>query len=172
MLSAIIVLFVVVVFMVGLHLYVRWYLLQRRRTHVITSTNTDHCGLEPAVLNTLPVFLYSSEELVVQKKLECVVCLSEFEEKELVRLLPKCNHSFHIACIDMWFHSHSTCPLCRSPVVIESTGLDPGSDEMKVLRTEAPSELTQGRILPPKRIIRMSPVGGPAELDLESGPPG
>jgi hypothetical protein len=33
-----------------------------------------------------------------------------------VRLLPKCNHSFHINCIDMWFHSHSTCPICRSPV--------------------------------------------------------
>ncbi|CAI0466895.1 unnamed protein product [Linum tenue] len=48
--------------------------------------------------------------------MECAVCLSEFEEKEAGRTLPKCGHSFHTECIDMWFHSHSTCPLCRSPV--------------------------------------------------------
>nr|GMC53892.1 RING-H2 finger protein ATL60-like [Ipomoea batatas] len=37
-------------------------------------------------------------------------------EGEKARLLPKCNHGFHVDCIDMWFHSHSTCPLCRNPV--------------------------------------------------------
>ncbi|EPS66911.1 hypothetical protein M569_07866, partial [Genlisea aurea] len=47
---------------------------------------------------------------------ECAVCLAEFDESDVVRLLPKCNHSFHIECIDTWFRSHSTCPLCRSPV--------------------------------------------------------
>lgn len=44
------------------------------------------------------------------------MCLSEFEHGETGRVLPKCNHSFHTECIDMWFHSHSTCPLCRAPV--------------------------------------------------------
>lgn len=48
--------------------------------------------------------------------MDCAVCLSEFEEGETGRVLPKCNHSFHIDCIDMWFQSHSTCPLCRAPV--------------------------------------------------------
>ncbi|MGJ2918479.1 RING finger domain-containing protein, partial [Salmonella enterica subsp. enterica serovar Paratyphi A] len=38
------------------------------------------------------------------------MCLSEFEEKDKLRVLPKCNHGFHLECIDMWFHSHSTCP--------------------------------------------------------------
>ncbi|KAH9292280.1 hypothetical protein KI387_042534, partial [Taxus chinensis] len=46
--------------------------------------------------------------------MDCAVCLSEFTENEKGRILPKCKHSFHIECIDMWFHSHSTCPLCRS----------------------------------------------------------
>lgn len=36
------------------------------------------------------------------------------------RELPKCHHSFHIDCIDMWFHSHSTCPVCRAPVEPEN----------------------------------------------------
>lgn len=52
--------------------------------------------------------------------MECAVCLSEFREGEVGRKLPKCNHSFHIDCIDMWFLSHSTCPLCRAGVQPES----------------------------------------------------
>ncbi|CAI9293159.1 unnamed protein product [Lactuca saligna] len=48
---------------------------------------------------------------------ECSVCLSVFEDGEEVRKLPRCNHSFHASCIDMWLYSHSDCPLCRNSVV-------------------------------------------------------
>ncbi|KAH6831894.1 hypothetical protein C2S53_012769 [Perilla frutescens var. hirtella] len=133
MLSAIVILFAVVVFMVGLHLYARWYLVRLRRRQIerrrqrrggrphvvlyadsaLAASSVDR-GLDTAVLSSLPVFLYSAT--AEQPPSECAVCLSEFEEKEIVRLLPKCNHCFHIECIDMWFRSHSTCPLCRSPV--------------------------------------------------------
>ncbi|CAD5180727.1 unnamed protein product [Musa acuminata subsp. malaccensis] len=51
--------------------------------------------------------------------LECAVCLCELSRGEAARLLPTCGHAFHIECIDAWFSSHSTCPLCRSPVVHE-----------------------------------------------------
>ncbi|KAI5674302.1 hypothetical protein M9H77_14666 [Catharanthus roseus] len=47
---------------------------------------------------------------------ECAVCLSAFEEGEDVKQLPRCKHSFHTSCIDMWLYSHRDCPLCRSPV--------------------------------------------------------
>ncbi|KAJ4802101.1 RING-H2 finger protein-like protein [Rhynchospora pubera] len=46
----------------------------------------------------------------------CAVCISEFAHGEKVRVLPECGHRFHLDCIDMWFGSHSTCPLCRSDV--------------------------------------------------------
>lgn len=49
----------------------------------------------------------------------CVVCLSQFEEEELVKMLPPCQHSFHVPCIDRWFQTHSTCPLCRRKVTID-----------------------------------------------------
>ncbi|KAK4338876.1 hypothetical protein RND71_040338 [Anisodus tanguticus] len=134
MLSAIVILFAVVVFMVGLHLYARWYLLHQRRRDLLRRRRVHHRrthiffyvdnhnsglsdanrGLEPAVLNSLPAFVYSDK--THPEPLECAVCLSEFEENEKGRVLPKCNHSFHLECIDMWFHSHSTCPLCRSPL--------------------------------------------------------
>lgn len=48
---------------------------------------------------------------------ECPVCLSVFEEGEEVRKLPRCNHSFHAVCIDMWLYSHFDCPICRTSVV-------------------------------------------------------
>ncbi|KAK8942403.1 RING-H2 finger protein ATL1 [Platanthera zijinensis] len=44
---------------------------------------------------------------------ECSVCLMAFEDGEEVRQLPQCGHVFHVACIDMWLHSHSSCPVCR-----------------------------------------------------------
>uniref|UniRef100_A0A7N0UKC2 RING-type E3 ubiquitin transferase n=1 Tax=Kalanchoe fedtschenkoi TaxID=63787 RepID=A0A7N0UKC2_KALFE len=130
MLSAIVILFAVVIFMVCLHLYARWYLLRARRRqlqrrnrsrrrnivfYVDSAAPAASRGLDPSVLNSIPVFVFSGDS--DQKAVaECAVCLSEFEDGEKGRSLPKCNHSFHIDCIDMWFHSHSTCPLCRAPV--------------------------------------------------------
>lgn len=31
----------------------------------------------------------------------CVVCFSDFEVRQLLRVLP-CNHEFHAKCIDKW----------------------------------------------------------------------
>lgn len=45
------------------------------------------------------------------------MCLSEFQEDESLRLLPKCNHAFHIPCIDTWLRSHTNCPLCRASIL-------------------------------------------------------
>ncbi|KAG0532567.1 hypothetical protein BDA96_04G118300 [Sorghum bicolor] len=43
----------------------------------------------------------------------CAVCLEDVQRGETVRRLPACGHLFHKDCIDMWLHSHTTCPLCR-----------------------------------------------------------
>ncbi|KAE8695690.1 Ribosomal L18p/L5e family protein isoform 1 [Hibiscus syriacus] len=48
----------------------------------------------------------------------CCVCLYEAEEGEMLRRLPRCNHCFHVDCIDVWFQYRSTCPLCRNEVYI------------------------------------------------------
>ncbi|KHN15846.1 RING-H2 finger protein ATL60 [Glycine soja] len=83
---------------------------------------THQVGLDPSVLKSLAVLVFQPEEF--KEGLECAVCLSEIVEGEKLRLLPKCNHGFHVDCIDMWFHSHSTCPLCRNPVTFESSKIE------------------------------------------------
>ncbi|XP_077224708.1 E3 ubiquitin-protein ligase ATL6-like [Tasmannia lanceolata] len=72
-------------------------------------------GLDRTVIETFPTFEYSVvKDLKLGKgTLECAVCLSEFEDDETLRLLPKCNHVFHPDCIDAWLSSHTTCPVCR-----------------------------------------------------------
>ncbi|KAM7268862.1 hypothetical protein ACFE04_011028 [Oxalis oulophora] len=75
-------------------------------------------ALEPAVIRSIPIVMFDAEEF--KDGLECAVCLCELVDGEKARLLPKCNHGFHVDCIDMWFKSHSTCPLCRNPVAQES----------------------------------------------------
>jgi hypothetical protein len=61
--------------------------------------------------------------LFVQEGLECAVCLCRYEDNEILRLLPKCKHAFHVDCVDLWLASHSTCPLCRHCVSSEDLTL-------------------------------------------------
>ena len=51
---------------------------------------------------------------------KCSICLFQFEEDESLKLLPNCNHAFHVTCIDTWLRSHKNCPLCCAPVVHET----------------------------------------------------
>ncbi|XP_021840489.2 E3 ubiquitin-protein ligase ATL15-like [Spinacia oleracea] len=63
--------------------------------------------------------------------LECAVCLSPYEEEETLRLLPKCDHVFHLLCVDRWLAAHTTCPICRAELVntpYESARVDSSSD--------------------------------------------
>ncbi|KAF3449255.1 hypothetical protein FNV43_RR09983 [Rhamnella rubrinervis] len=50
---------------------------------------------------------------------ECPVCLSVFGDGDEVKLLSACKHSFHASCIDLWFNSHSNCPVCRASVALK-----------------------------------------------------
>lgn len=69
-------------------------------------------GVNRKVIQQLPLFRFAS--LRGQKDgLECAVCLTRFEAEEVLRLLPKCKHAFHVECVDTWLDQHSTCPLCR-----------------------------------------------------------
>uniref|UniRef100_A0A6N2K1B6 RING-type E3 ubiquitin transferase n=1 Tax=Salix viminalis TaxID=40686 RepID=A0A6N2K1B6_SALVM len=69
-------------------------------------------GIDKTVIESLPFFRFTSLK-GSREGLECAVCLSKFEDIEILRLLPKCKHAFHIDCVDQWLEKHSSCPLCR-----------------------------------------------------------
>eukprot|EP00922_Rhytidocystis_sp_ex-Travisia-forbesii_P035321 GHVS01052410.1.p1 GENE.GHVS01052410.1~~GHVS01052410.1.p1 ORF type:complete len:449 (+),score=55.41 GHVS01052410.1:486-1832(+) len=40
----------------------------------------------------------------------CSICLCEYEEEEMLRILP-CGHGFHAQCVDVWLATRAVCPL-------------------------------------------------------------
>ncbi|XP_042028393.1 RING-H2 finger protein ATL52-like [Salvia splendens] len=74
-------------------------------------------GLDESLIKTITVCKYKKGEGLIEGT-DCAVCLSEFEDDESLRLLPKCSHAFHLPCIDTWLKSQSNCPLCRASVVV------------------------------------------------------
>ncbi|KQK21771.1 hypothetical protein BRADI_1g63000v3 [Brachypodium distachyon] len=84
-------------------------------------------GLQKGDLMALPVYVHRAlpdqEGKVV---VECAVCICELKDGDTGRHLPACGHRFHAECVDRWFRSHATCPLCRAVVVSGGSGdVDP-----------------------------------------------
>ncbi|CAI5991625.1 unnamed protein product [Closterium sp. NIES-65] len=61
-----------------------------------------------------------------------LLCLSDFNEGELVRSVLPCEHQFHVACIDHWLASKITCPVCRAD--LKSPAPDAGEGDSEVER--------------------------------------
>ncbi|KAL5820044.1 hypothetical protein ACOSQ4_023886 [Xanthoceras sorbifolium] len=95
-------------------------------------------GLDPSVIESFPIFVYSAvkDHKIGEGALECAVCLSEFEDDDMVRLLSKCDHAFHPDCIGAWLAARVTCPVCRAKLTPEE------SNEM-AKSNESNNELTQ-----------------------------
>lgn len=64
-----------------------------------------------SAVRSLPMVSYSG---AASHPIDCIICLTEFEEKEKVKMIPCCKQVFHPGCIDTWLSSQVTCPLCRS----------------------------------------------------------
>ncbi|KAK9282794.1 hypothetical protein L1049_011015 [Liquidambar formosana] len=70
-------------------------------------------GLEPPVVANFPTKKYSDEFFSSAEGAQCTVCLTEYHEEDILRILPFCGHYFHVTCIDIWLQQHPTCPVCR-----------------------------------------------------------
>ncbi|KAL5973850.1 hypothetical protein ACLOJK_030508 [Asimina triloba] len=72
-------------------------------------------GLEPCIISSFPILTYSWVKGLQEGKYgqECAICLGDFADNDVLRLLTPCSHVFHIGCIDLWLKSHTTCPVCR-----------------------------------------------------------
>jgi Ring finger domain len=81
--------------------------------------------LAPHVIDQLPLLCYDCNTTTTTttnsssccgQDTQCLVCLTDYEQGEHFRNLPKCGHSFHQACIDPWLLKHDWCPVCRTTI--------------------------------------------------------
>ncbi|GLJ40326.1 hypothetical protein SUGI_0829090 [Cryptomeria japonica] len=75
-----------------------WNSIQRSHEHRIAKILAN-MGLKKECIKALPCVIYSEVRSVLNVA-ECPNCLSEFAEGEILRVLPKCRHSFHKDCMD------------------------------------------------------------------------
>lgn len=70
-------------------------------------------GLPKCDIEQLPSYRYANEDSSEDsEQTVCVVCMSDFETRQMVRVLP-CSHEFHSKCVDKWLKTNRTCPICR-----------------------------------------------------------
>ncbi|XP_015885138.3 putative RING-H2 finger protein ATL12 [Ziziphus jujuba] len=110
--------------------------------HGLIRPRSRQSGLDRTVIESLPFFRFSSLK-GSKKGLECAICISKFQETEILRLLPNCNHAFHIDCIDQWLENHSTCPLCRYKIDAGDLKNIIYSNSSRSLARKVPSNLTE-----------------------------
>ncbi|XP_071691084.1 RING-H2 finger protein ATL77-like [Rutidosis leptorrhynchoides] len=121
----------------GVFQVMRYIILKRRSFEVSTQTSElVSIGLKKSVVGKISTRVLGSEVKILVT--ECTICLEDFVDGQCVRVLPHCNHEFHVGCIDKWFESHSSCPNCRnclldsvtSQVVVPQMVVDTPSENM------------------------------------------
>ncbi|KAL3641026.1 hypothetical protein CASFOL_015994 [Castilleja foliolosa] len=81
-------------------------------------------GLSASDLEKLPKV--AGKDLVLGT--DCAICLEEMESEQVARMIPGCNHGFHLECADAWLSKNSICPVCRGnigPELFNPPEIDP-----------------------------------------------
>ncbi|CAM8893082.1 unnamed protein product [Rhodiola kirilowii] len=75
-------------------------------------------GLDQTVINSYPKFPFSKPKLgstgCDSSSTSCSICLCDYREAEMLRMMPDCRHFFHLQCIDAWLRLNGSCPVCRN----------------------------------------------------------
>nr|XP_051216870.1 E3 ubiquitin-protein ligase EL5-like [Lolium perenne] len=155
--SAIFLLFIIVALvLIFLQYYFNAGVRIAPRGGVVAAAGQRDKGVDPELLRSLPVTVYRAGSpkgaATDDVGVECAVCLSELEDGDEARFLPRCGHGFHAQCVDMWLASHSTCPLCRVTVAkpdaslqaLTSTGLLPVPSEPASYAANLPASVLLG----------------------------
>nr|KJB62786.1 hypothetical protein B456_009G438200 [Gossypium raimondii] len=70
-------------------------------------------GLSRSWIQKLPMHEIQSSPMFQSS---CSICLQGLKDGEMARNLPRCEHMFHLNCIDEWLSRVGTCPMCRDHV--------------------------------------------------------
>ncbi|XP_019101734.1 PREDICTED: RING-H2 finger protein ATL68 [Camelina sativa] len=91
----------------------------------LESGNVVVGGLDHSIINSYPKFHFTKDiaSVVVGgdgfhdgegRDTTCSICLCEYTEEEMLRMMPECKHYFHVYCLDAWLKLNGSCPVCRN----------------------------------------------------------
>ncbi|KPI83286.1 hypothetical protein ABL78_7683 [Leptomonas seymouri] len=80
-------------------------------SHNASCANFSDCGHENSAVDGLETFDVGEYHLT-----SCPICLEHFTLDNPAILL-KCEHGFHLQCLESWRQRSSLCPMCFTPVV-------------------------------------------------------
>lgn len=86
-----------------------WYAAGNNQTELAEKSKSES-GLSASDLEKLPKT--TGKDLVMGS--DCAVCLDEIESDQPARIVPGCNHGFHLQCADTWLSKNPVCPICRA----------------------------------------------------------
>ncbi|XAR64923.1 hypothetical protein NMG60_11008823 [Bertholletia excelsa] len=91
-----------------------------RISTIATTPATSERGLDESSLIACPKLGYSQVKEHMNggasksTASSCSICLADYKDTDVLRLLPECGHLFHLGCVDPWLLLHPTCPICRN----------------------------------------------------------
>lgn len=104
------------------------FLHRRRQRHLLRSAPPRTSSFSVLdIQNHLPPFQYPAAKKSPDASDDCSICLEYFNEGEICRVLPVCDHVFHARCVDTWLTKVPNCPICRTRVRLDAGG---SSDSM------------------------------------------
>ncbi|XP_042504149.1 RING-H2 finger protein ATL68-like [Macadamia integrifolia] len=71
-------------------------------------------GLDQMVINSYPKFPFCKSRDCESGDSMCSICLCDYKDGEMLRMMPDCRHFFHLYCIDAWLRLNASCPVCRN----------------------------------------------------------
>ncbi|PHT98273.1 RING-H2 finger protein ATL70 [Capsicum chinense] len=77
-------------------------------------------GIDEATLMSYPKLLYSEAKVnnyyndSSTASTCCSICLGDYKDNDMLRLLQDCGHLFHLKCVDPWLMLNPSCPICRT----------------------------------------------------------
>jgi len=89
-----------------------------------TLTNLFNIALNPSSMTDVPIIptnqqVDSATTLTTNSTAisePCAICQDAIEVNTRSRRINRCQHTFHQSCIDTWFQSSVTCPICRTDI--------------------------------------------------------